>query len=153
MMNRHDDDEMLARRLTGALRASAETVRPEPGEHQRFDGRIDALGGTNPLGGAGASTRAAVADAGGDNNDAGPGTPSSRHTSWARWRIQILAAAAVVVVAVLTSALVTGGFRGTDTATPAAGDHAAAAPPCPAPPATAATVPIDTTGGMTIWPP
>lgn len=101
-MNTNEYDAALGERLTSALRAEAEHVPVPGGAWERFAARTE-------------TGSAIVIEP--DAPAPAVSAPSARQHPW---RIPLIAAAAVVGLVVATSAIVTNGFGGDDSAHPAA---------------------------------
>lgn len=128
-MNNNEYDDVLADRLTDALRAEASRHGPQPGSWSRFTARIDATA-------ASGSRRESRHDA----------MASPHRRAAARWRIPLIAAAAVAIVVVATSAIITSGF-GTDMHMAGPGDSTVGSEQGVSVPIAAAGEPVGPAGG------
>lgn len=126
-----DGDDALGRRLADALGTEADRVQPPAGAWDRFQARV-VDEGMGVVSDAGRALPPAARPA------AAPSPP--RRGTATRWRIPLVAAAAVAVIAVATAAIVTRGSGGAGH--PAAGGSGASS----ADAATGATVPIGDSG-------
>lgn len=120
-----NDDDALAWRLSDALRFEADCVTPPPDAWRTHQARLDGTGD------ALAPTARAAATRG-----RGP-----------RWRIPLIAAAAVAAVAITTAVIVTHG-----SGLPVSGSPGGIAGTCADVPASAVIMPVDTSNGEPVAP-